>query len=105
MGESQAGEIVIHPNNRFIYSSNRTHDSIALFHRNLETGYLKLISCTSCLGKIPRFIELGIDGKQLFVANEESDTINIFSVDEETGELRFSERTIYVGSPVCIIFK
>lgn len=104
-GNSKAGEIVIHPNNKFIYSTNRSHNSVAVFERNEENGFIKMTGCTDCLGKIPRFMEISDDGKKLYVANEESDTIQIFAVNEKDGSLEFTNNTINTGSPVCIIFK
>lgn len=82
-----------------------SHNSVAVFERNEENGFIKMTGCTDCLGKIPRFMEISDDGKKLYVANEESDTIQIFAVNEKDGSLEFTNNTINTGSPVCIIFK
>jgi len=102
-GEGQASAVVIHPNNKFLYVSNRIHDSIAEFEID-ECGYLKCNAHTDCMGKTPRFMTFSPDGKQLFVANEDSHTIRIFDVDEKTGKLIFSGKTIETESPVCVVF-
>jgi 6-phosphogluconolactonase (cycloisomerase 2 family) len=102
-GEGQASAIVIHPNNKFLYVSNRIHDSIAEFEID-ELGYLKCIAHTDCMGKTPRFMTFSPDGKQLLVANEDSHTIKIFDVEDETGKLNFSGETIETESPVCVVF-
>lgn len=102
-GEGQASAVVIHPNNKFLYISNRIHDSIAAFEID-EFGYLKCIGHTDCMGKTPRFMTFNPDGKQLLVANEDSHTIKIFHVDDKTGNLSFSGKTIETESPVCLVF-
>lgn len=102
-GEGQASAVVIHPNNKFLYVSNRIHDSIVEFEID-EFGYLKCIAHIDCMGKTPRFMTFSPDGKQLLVANEDSHTIKIFDVEEETGKLNYSGKTIETESPVCVVF-
>ena len=102
-GEGQASAVLIHSNNKFLYVSNRIHDSIAEFEID-DFGYLKCIGHTGCLGKTPRFMTFSPDGKQLLVTNEDSHTIKIFDVDEKTGKLNFSGKTIETESPVCVVF-
>lgn len=102
-GDCQASAIVIHPNNKFLYVSNRIHDSIAEFEIH-DSGYLKSIGHTDCMGKTPRFMTFCPEGKQLVVANEDSHTIKIFDVDEKTGKINFSGKIIETESPVCVIF-
>lgn len=105
VGDSQAGELVISTDFRFLYASNRTHDSIAQFSIDEQTGSIRCIGWTPCLGKIPRFMGLDPSGHRLAVANEESDTIRIFELDPLSGTPVFSGITIPSESPVCIVFK
>jgi 6-phosphogluconolactonase (cycloisomerase 2 family) len=60
---------------------------------------------TSSQGRKPRFMNLTPDGSRLFVANEESDTIVSFDVDQNSGALTLNGQVIKTGSPVCMIFK
>ncbi len=105
VGESQAGAIAIHPNNRFIYTTNRTHNSVALLTADKKTGYLKYIACTPSLGEIPRFMTLSPDGKRLYAVNELSDTIRVFDIDQRTGTITFCGLTVLTQSPVCLVFR
>jgi 6-phosphogluconolactonase (cycloisomerase 2 family) len=104
-GEGQASAILVHPEGKFLYVSNRIHESVAVYVINVNTGYLHNVGFEPCLGKTPRFMTFDEAGTQLFVANEDSDTIRVFDVDSKTGKLIFSERTIMTESPVCIVFK
>lgn len=105
VGEGQASAILIHPSNKFLFVSNRIHDSVTVYSVDEQTGYLRYISNTSCLGKTPRFMTFDTTGSQLIVANEDSDSIQVFNIDSNNGELVFSGQTIETESPVCIIFK
>lgn len=102
-GEGQASAVLIHPNNKFLYVSNRIHNSIAAFEID-ELGFLKCLGHIDCMGKTPRFMTFDPDGKELLVANEDSHTIKIFDVDEKTGNIKFSGKTIDTKSPVCVVF-
>lgn len=104
-GEGQASAILVHPSGKFVYASNRIHDSIAVYSADEQTGYLKIIGFSPSLGKTPRFMTFSPEGDKLFVANEDSDTIQEFLVDTENGVLTFSGRTIFSESPVCILFR
>lgn len=104
-GEGQASAILIHPNGRFVYATNRIHESIAAYRVNENTGFLSLLSFTPALGRTPRFFMFSPDGRQLIVANEDTDTIRVFDADGETGMLTFAEQTIQTGSPTSIVFR
>lgn len=103
-GESQAGEILLHPSGKYVYSTNRTHNSVAAF-RVLEDGGLEMTGCISCRGDIPRFMTFDVEAKNILVANEESDTIELFHIDSEDGSLSYTGKNIKTESPVCIILK
>lgn len=104
IGEGQASAMLVHPNGRFAYASNRIHESIASYSIDEQTGYLHMIGCTDSLGLTPRFIAMDEDGRYLYAANEDSDTIRIFSVDSASGRLVFTGSTIETESPVSIVF-
>lgn len=102
---SRAAEIVVSADGRFLYASNRGDDSIAIFAIDASSGRLSPVAWTASGGKTPRFIALAPSGKFLFAANEDSDTVSLFERNAESGLLAATDRTIHVGSPVCILFK
>lgn len=103
-GHNDAAEIAMHRNGRFLYTSNRGDDSIAVFSIDSKTGRLELKGHTATQGKTPRHFEIDPTGKRLFVANQESDTIVVFAIDEKTGALKATGVTVKVPSPVCLKF-
>lgn len=104
-GEGQASAIVMHPNEEFLYATNRIHNSIVSYRINKNTGFITHIGWNETLGHTPRFARITPDGNSLLVANEDSDTIRIFDIDRLTGILRYSGKTIKTGSPTCIVMK
>ena len=103
-GVNNSGEIQIEKAGRFLYASNRGHDSIAAFAINRKDGKLTKIQTVSTQGKTPRNFALDPTGRYLFAANQDSDTIVVFNVDGKTGLLSPTGQTISVPSPVCIEF-
>ena len=103
-GHSTTAEIVVHPTGRFLYASNRGHDSIATYGVDEKTGTLTLIGHTPTGGRTPRNFEIDPSGNYLLAANQDSDTIVVFHVDPNTGALEATGRTVEVGSPVCVTF-
>lgn len=97
-------EVRIHPNGKFIYVSNRGHDSIVVFSRNPDTGLLKRLQIIGCEGKHPRNFNITSDGKWLLVANRDTNNIASFSIDTDTGLLKASGHSTTVAQPVCIVF-
>jgi 6-phosphogluconolactonase len=102
-GNNSTAEIVVHPNGRFVYGSNRGHDSIAVFSAD-NKGTLTLVDHTSTQGQVPRNFALDPTGKYLFAANQRTDNIVVFRVDQKTGKLTPTGTTVEVGSPVCVRF-
>jgi 6-phosphogluconolactonase len=102
-GESTGAEIVIHPNGKFLYGSNRGDDSIAIFAVD-SAGALKAAGHVKTQGKVPRNFALDPSGTLLFAANQESDNIVIFRVDTKTGKLTPTGEVLEVASPVCVRF-
>ena len=104
-GASTAAEIDITADGRFVFVSNRGHDSIGTFAVDPATGRLTPVAWTPSEGKGPRFMTLDPSGAVLYAANENSDTIVPFRVDAGTGRLSRMGDAIQTGSPVCIVFR
>jgi len=103
-GKNTSAEIVFHPSGKFLYVSNRGHDSIALFKVDSGTGRLTFIEHTSTGGKEPRNFEIDPTGRRLFAANQESDNIVEFTIDQATGRLASTGQKLTLPAPVCIRF-
>lgn len=103
-GQNSTAEIFTHPNGRFVYGSNRGHDSLAVFAFDTGTGRLAPVQHQSTLGKTPRNFALTPDGNWLLAANQGSDSIAVFRVDAESGKLTPRGAPVSVPSPVCLVF-
>jgi 6-phosphogluconolactonase (cycloisomerase 2 family) len=103
-GSNTGAAIEILPSGRFVYVSNRGHDSVAIFAVDPVSYRLKEAGRALSAGKVPRCIALDPSGQTLFVANEGSDTIVLFQVDQESGALKQTGQVLETGSPVCILF-
>jgi 6-phosphogluconolactonase len=101
--EYSTAEIVAHPTGRFIYGSNRGHDTIAVFSVDSD-GKLTLVENTPTQGKTPRNFAVDPTGRYLFAENQSSDSIVVFHIDASTGRLKPTGQVLQVGSPVCIRF-
>lgn len=102
-GNSTA-ETVVHPSGKFLYVSNRGHNSIAIFQIDEETGRLTAAGHQGDGIRVPRNFNIDPSGKWLLVANQQGHNVNVFSIDQDTGELKPSGTTVHVPSPVCIGF-
>ncbi len=103
-GESTTAEIEVHPNGRFLYASNRGHDSLAIFEVTPRTGALRSLDQVPTGGRTPRNFALDPSGRWLWAANQGSDNVILFRVDSQTGGLTASGTVLEVGSPVCVEF-
>ena len=97
-------EIRVHPNGRFLYGSNRGHDTVAVYAITPATGALTLVEIVGCGGKNPRNFALSPDGAWLVCAHHGSDTVVTFRVDSATGRLTRVPGAINVGQPVSVLF-
>jgi len=97
-------EIVAHPGGRFLYASNRGHDSIAMFAVDGATGRLTFLGVEPIRGKTPRNFAIDPTGKYLLAAGQNSHTVTVFAIDPETGRLSFTGESLDLPSPVCIRF-
>lgn len=103
-GENTCAEIRLHPNGRFVYGSNRGHDSLAVFARDPEHGTLSLVQILPCGGKHPRNFNLSPDGRWLVCANRDSNNLVSLAVDAATGRLTPTGHTTTVPQAVCVLF-
>jgi 6-phosphogluconolactonase len=101
-GKNGGGEIVIAPSGRFVYASNRGHDSLAIYAADRETGQLSLVGHESTQGKSPRAFVIDPSGALLLVANQDSDTVVTFWIDPDFGTLRATGHVAAVPTPVCL---
>jgi 6-phosphogluconolactonase len=103
-GNSTTSEIAVAPSGRFVYGSNRGHDSIAIFAVDEATGALAPVGWEPTQGKTPRFFALDPSGTFLYAANQDSDTIVVFRADPATGKLTPTGHVVKTGSPSTIVF-
>jgi 6-phosphogluconolactonase len=104
-GPKEAAEIVVHPNGKFLYASNRAGiDTISAFSIDPAKGTLKLKDEYPTMGKTPRNFAVDPTGKFLLAANQESNNIVIFRIDSITGALTPTGEIAEVPAPVCITF-
>lgn len=103
-GRNSTAEIQIDRAGKFLYVSNRGHDSIAVFAVESDSGRIRPVEYVSTQGKTPRNFSLDPTGAYLFAANENSSTVVLFRVDPATGRLKPSGTVLDVPSPSCVIF-
>ena len=101
-GRKSTAECLVHPSGKFLYVSNRGHDSIAVYTIDPEIGKLATVEITSTGGAEPRNFFITNDGKWLIAENQNSDSIVVFQVDQTRGSIRQTPSQITVGKPVCI---
>ncbi len=97
-------EVQVHPSGKFLYGSNRGHNTIAVFNIDQKTGKLKVVQHQSTLGKTPRNFGIDPTGKFLVAANQSSGDIFTFQINQATGELKATGHKIEVPTPVCVKF-
>ncbi len=100
--KTYGADILVHPSGKFLYSTNRGHDSIAIFSVDSETGKIAPIGHEPTQGKFPRDFTIDPMGKFLLVGNEKSDTIITFKIDEATGKLAAVGQPIAITKPSCL---
>jgi 6-phosphogluconolactonase len=103
-GRNDAAEIEIHPRGKFLYASNRGHDSIIEYSIDAKTGMLTQVADVASGGKEPRHFAIDPTGNFLLAENQLSDTIAEFRIDSASGKLTPTGETLSVPSPVCIAF-
>lgn len=105
-GANTTAEVRVHPSGRFVYGSNRGHDSIAVFRANPATGALDAtpVEIVPTGGKTPRNFALSPDGRWLVCAHQDTALITVFRVDAETGRLTRTPHSAEVPACVCVLF-
>ena len=104
LGDSTTAEVQVDAAGRFLYGSNRGHDSIAVFGIDAATGTLTPVEYVSTRGRTPRNFRIDPTGAYLFAANQDSGNVAIFRIDAQTGRLTATGKVLEVGSPVCVKF-
>jgi 6-phosphogluconolactonase len=102
-GRNSCADIHVHPSGKFLFASNRGHNSIAIFSIGND-GHIKPSGQEPVRGETPRNFCLDPKGKRMFVANQRSGNITIFDIDQDSGELTFTEKGLKIDQPVCIKF-
>jgi 6-phosphogluconolactonase len=103
-GDNSTAEVQVHPSGKFLYGSNRGHDSIAVFAIDPGKGTLTPVEHVSTQGKTPRNFGVDPTGSHLFAANQSSHNVVVFRIDPNTGRLTPTGQKLEVYSPVCVKF-
>ena len=103
-GEKSGAEIKVSPSGKFLYTSNRGHDSIAVFAINPAKGTLTPVEHVPTQGKTPRNFALDPTGSFLIVANQDSNNLVVFRVNRETGRLTPTGHVAEVTAPTCVTY-
>jgi 6-phosphogluconolactonase len=102
-GESAAAQILIHPSGRFVYASNRGHDSIAMFAIDQETGRLRSIGHVPGGGVRPHNFTIDPAGTLMLVANQRSGSVASFKIDASGGKLEATGHTVNAPGAACVV--
>lgn len=101
--QNKCGGIKLTPDGRFLYVSNRGHNSIAVFSVEENSGRMELIEFADVHGDWPREFCLSPDGTILIAANQKSNTLTSFAIDSENGKLRYTGQNVKVRKPVFVM--
>jgi len=102
-GPNTTAEIRVHPSGRFLYNTNRGHNSVTMFAINTATGDLDVIGWESTRGEWPRGMNIDPSGTFLYAANQNTDTIAVFRIQDSNGKLKFST-LVHTLTPVDVEF-
>lgn len=97
-------EVYVHPSGKFVYGSNRGHDSIVIYASDEKTGRLTLVGHQNTQGRTPRHFAIHPSGKFLLAENQSTDNVVVFRIDPQTGRLTPTGEKLEVGAPVCAVF-
>jgi len=97
-------EVRVHPSGKFVFGSNRGHDSIAVFARDAASGKLTPVEVRKIGGQTPRNFNIDPSGRFLLAAGQNSHDIRSFRIDPTSGKLTPTDQRWEVGSPVCLRF-
>jgi 6-phosphogluconolactonase len=102
-GDWSTAEIIVHPSGRFLYGTNRGHDSLVIFAIDGQSGALSYVGNQPSGGKTPRSFGIDPMGNYLLSANQDSDKIVVMRIDQQTGKLTPTGQSVDVGMPVSIV--
>jgi len=103
-GQSFCADVHVSKSGRFLYGSNRGHNSIVVFEIGARDGRLKLIEHVSTAGKWPRNFVIDPSGQFLLVANQHTDNVVVFRIDAQSGRLTPTGQSVEIPTPVCLQF-
>lgn len=101
-GNTTTAEVRAHPSGKFLYGSNRGHDSITVFQVDQAKGTLKRTGNVSTQGQVPRNFCIDPTGKWLLAANQNSENVVVFQIDQSTGDLKPTGQQLKIDSCVCV---
>jgi 6-phosphogluconolactonase (cycloisomerase 2 family) len=105
VGDSTGAAVDVAPSGRFVYVSNRGHDSVGIFRIDESNGLLTPVGWEPTKGPTPRFIGLDPTGARLYAANQRGDAIVEFTVNAASGLLTATGRIVVAGTPVCVVWR
>jgi 6-phosphogluconolactonase len=105
VGHNSGAQVVVHPSGRFVYSSNRGHNSIAIFSLDEDSGRHRLIGLEPTQGDTPRNFNISPSGDFLVVANVGSHNVVSFRLDQASGKLEPTGHYVTTPMPVCVLFR
>ncbi|MEJ7658921.1 MAG: lactonase family protein [Hymenobacter sp.] len=101
-GDNSGADVHVSPDGRFLYTSNRGANSLAVFSIAPADGRLALVQHVSTQGKTPRNFALDPSGRLLLVANQNSDNIFTYRVDKQSGKLTPTEKSVSLPTPMFV---
>jgi 6-phosphogluconolactonase len=104
-GSSNCAEIALHPGGKFLYGSNRGHDSITIFALDPVKGLPTPIDYVKTQGRTPRNFGIDPTGSYLIAANQDSNALVVFRIEAKTGRLTPTGQTLDLQAPVCVVFE
>jgi 6-phosphogluconolactonase len=103
-GSNSGAEVDVHPSGKYLYASNRGHDSVALFNIDPDKGTLTYVDAQPAGGRTPRHFGIDPSGKYMAIAAQASDTVLAGRIDPGTGRLKPSGELASAPTPVCVKF-
>jgi len=97
--------VLVHPSGKFLYGSNRGHNTLAVFQIDQATGKLKSVEHESTQGEIPRNFSIEPTGQFLIAANQNSNSLVLFKINPQTGALDGAASPLKVPIPVCVRYR
>ena len=103
-GESYTAEVTVHPSGKFLYGSNRGHNSLAIFALDASMGKIRFVGTESVQGDWPRHFGIDPTGTWLIAANRRTNGLVVFRIDPATGALKPTGHKLAVPAPTCVKF-